>query len=268
MSVLVKLEDAGVQAMRHKKKRRTRKNVPMVTGKGEYKPYWVFRGATAKIRSGECVALLDGSQGDRATSLLRVVTGLINPDEGLMRRSGEGLLLTKPVRRQLKSLSVRQAAHMLSGFYGMTDAEVADRVEGIMEAADVADKPWIRAEDLDRAKLKQLAFSAAITADVEVLGIQNMALTGSPEFRHTCIPKLQTLMDRGVSLVIHEQNSQVIEKLATRAYLVRKKGLVPLTTEEAAAQLSAWAKEGRALRKQNRRAMDDDDDDDDDTTFM
>ena len=267
MSVLVSLEDAGVQAVRLKTKRRARKNVPMVTGKGAYKPYWVIRRATAKVRSGECVALIDGSDGDRATSLLRVMTGLINPDEGSLRISGQGLLLTPPAKRQLKSLSVRQATHMLAGFYGMTDAEIADRAEGIMAAADVADKPWVPAEDLEGYKLKQLAFSVAMAANVNVLGVQSMSLTGSAEFRQTCIPTLRGLMDRGAGLIVHEQNSQLVEKLATRALLVRKKGLVPITTEEAAAQLSEWAKEGRAIRRKKRRAMDEEDDDDD-TTFM
>ena len=144
MSVVVKLEEAGVQAIREKKKRRSRKNVPMVTGKGEYKSYWVFRGASAKIRPGECVALIDGSGKDRAKSLLRVMTGLINPDEGHIRRKGQGLLLTPPaVKKQLKFLSVRQAAYMLAGIYGMTDAEAAKRVDGIIEMADLAEKPWI-----------------------------------------------------------------------------------------------------------------------------
>ena len=267
MSVVVSLEDAGVRALRIKRKKRARKNVPMVTGKGEYKSYWVFRRATAEVRSGECVALIDGSNGDRATSLLRVMTGLINPDEGSWRVRGQGLLLTAPAKGQLKSLSVRQATQMLAGFYGMTDAEVADRVEGIMAAADLADKPWVPAENLEGYKMKQLAFSAAMTADINVMGVQNMSLTGSPEFRAKCVPKLRGLMERGSSLVIHEQNSQLIEKLATRALLVRKKGLVPITTEEAVAQLQAWAKEGRARRKKKRRPMEEEDHDDD-TTFM
>ena len=268
MKPLVKLEDAGVQALRSKNRRRSRKKVPMVMGKGEFREYWVFRGATAKIQPGECVALLDPSGGDRATSLMRLMTGLITPDEGLVRRREAALMLTRPTKRKLKSLSVGQAGRMLAGIYGMTDKEVAERIDGIIELAGLAEKPWLQTEELDGSQLRQLSFAAGTSTNAQLLGLQHMALVGSVEFRAQCVPRLRELRADGVALLLDDNDPLLVSTLASRALLIRRRKLVPMTTEEAVELLRKWARENRFARKEKKRLLQEEDDDDDDTTFM
>ncbi|MCH9718246.1 MAG: hypothetical protein K0U60_00055 [Actinomycetia bacterium] len=268
MKPLVNLEDAGVQALRSKNRRRSRKKIPMVMGKGEFRDYWVFRGATAKIQPGECVALLDPSGGDRATSLTRLMAGLITPDEGSVRRRGEALMLTRPTKRKLKSLSIGQAGRMLAGIYGMTDAQVDARIDDVMELAGLAEKPWLPVEELDGSQLRQLSFAAGTSTDARLLGLQNMAMVGSVEFKAQCVPRLRELMADGVALILDDSDPLLVSTLASRALLIRRRKLVPMTTVEAVELLRKWAQENRFARKEKKRLLQEEDDDDDDTTFM
>jgi ABC-2 type transport system ATP-binding protein len=261
-AAVVTLEQAGVEGVRVQRRRRRHRRLPVLLGAQDRKKYWLYRNATATISRGDCVFLMD-ERGDRASALLRSVTGLLQPDAGTIRRRGAGLMLTRPGRKWVASLSIRQAIRLLAGLYGMTDQQIDERVVECAEFAEVSDMLGKPTEEIEPAVLRQIAFSVATAAPVRLLGADNMALTGPPDFRPKCVPRLRQLMEQGTALVVIQDDPQLISLLATRALLVKKNRLVELAPSAAADLAEEWAKERRRARRQSRRAMVDDDDDDD-----
>jgi ABC-type polysaccharide/polyol phosphate transport system ATPase subunit len=259
---VLELDGAGVQSVRVKRKRRRHRKVPVFLGSQDRKQYWVFRNATAQIQRGEAVFLMDET-GTRALTLMRLMAGLLPPDAGAARRRGAGLLLTRPGRRWFNSLSVGQSVRLLGGLYGMTDKQIDAREQECAQFAEFADRLWRPTDELDNAVLRQLAFAVGTAAPVRLLALDNMAVTGPPEFRPKCVPRLRELMDAGTALVVLQDDPDLISLLASRALLVKRNGLKELTADEAVALAQKWATERRNARKTSRRAMLEDDDDED-----
>jgi ABC-type polysaccharide/polyol phosphate transport system ATPase subunit len=201
--------------------------------------------------------------GERASALMRLMTGLVLPDAGTARRRGGGLLLTPPNRRWVASLSVRQAVRLLGGLYGMTDAQIDQGWPQWVEFAEVGDILGKPVEEVDAAVLRQVAFAVGTAAPVRLLGLEHMALAGPPEFRTKCIPRLRQLTQSGTSLVVVQDKPDLIALLADRALLVKRNKLVELTPDEAADLAREWVAHRRRARKKSKRAMFEDDDDDD-----
>lgn len=259
---VVELEGAGVESVRVKRRRRRHSKVPTLLGAQDRRKYWVFRNATASISRGECVFLMDET-GERAPTLLRLMTGLLLPDAGTARRRGGGLMLTRPGRRWVASLSVGQSIRLLAGLYGMTDKQIEAEFDAMAQFAEVDSILWKPTEEIDPAVLRQIAFAVGTATPVRLLGLDNMAMTGPPEFRPQCVPRLRELLESGKAVVAIQDDPDLISVLATRALLVKKNTLVELTTEQAAELARRWAERRRRARRQSRRAMLEDDDDDD-----
>ncbi len=258
----VELVAVGIEGVRVKRRRRRHRKIPLLLGTQDRRSYWVFRDATASIRKGECVFLMD-ERGDRAATLLRLMTGLLQPDTGAVKRRGGSLLLTRPGKRWMGSLSVGQSIRLLAGLYGMTDHEIDQRLADCAQFAEVADIMGKPSEEVDAAVLRQIAFAVGTSAPVRLIGLDGMAVTGTPDFRPKCVPRLRELMDSGTALVVIQDDPGLISLLADRALLVKRRGLVELSADEAAQLAHKWAKRRRKVRRRSRKAMMEDDDDDD-----
>lgn len=255
------LENVSVESIRTKRRRRRHSKIPSVFDSTQRTRHWVFQNATLSIAPGDCVFLLD-PDGDRSSTLMKVLTGLVPPDEGSAVRRGRGLMLTPPSRRWLRSLSLGQSARLLGGMYGMTDQEIDERFEHWMEFAGLADKSWKPVEEVRRKVIWQLAFAVGTSAPVKLLGLDHMAVVGNNDFQPRCIPRIREMTDSGVALVVVDSSPSLIPQLATRAIRVKRKKLVEMPVLEAEELARKWARSKRQDKRRRKEIIDEDENED------
>ncbi len=257
-----KLEKVGVEIVRTKRRRRRHSKVPLLMGSKEQTRHWVVQNATMSVAPGDCIFLLD-PEGNRSAILMKVLTGLVPPDAGTVVHRGRSLMLTGPSRGWVKSLSLGQAGRLLGGMYGMTDKEIDDRIEPGMDFAGLTDKSWKPSEEFERRIIRQLAFSLGTAAPVKLLGLDQMAVVGTPEFRLKCVPRIRELMADGTSVVVIDRDPNLIPQLATRAIRVKRKKLVEISVAEAEDLSRDWAQTKRHARRRLRKDTSEDDEHED-----
>ena len=123
----VTLTDVGLEIETEQIRRRSHGRIPQVLGTTYIEESWPLRGIDVTAYPGELLGIFDATE-TRESLVLRLMCGLLKPDEGNVRSLPRPVLITNPRGKDVKSLSMRQAIHVLSGLMGMTDAEIRERL--------------------------------------------------------------------------------------------------------------------------------------------
>lgn len=144
----------------------------------------IYDGLTLSVQRGETLALLGGS-GSGKSVLLKLIIGLLRPDQGSIRFDGQELAnldeeALLPVRRRISmlfqsgalfdSISVGEnIAYPLREHLTLSEAEVAERVAEKLRLVGLPGIEEMRPAELSGGMRKRVAIARAIAADPEVL---------------------------------------------------------------------------------------------------
>src|SRR3546814_5430989 len=135
----IQVRDLGVRFRRNKRGRRTLKDLfagsARRTRPGEF---WALRNVTFDVQPGESIGVV-GRNGQGKSTLLKIVAGVLIPDEGAVSVHGGVAPLIEITGGFVGDLSVRENVRLTAGLHGMSRAEVNRRFDGIIDFAEIRD---------------------------------------------------------------------------------------------------------------------------------
>ena len=191
------------------------------------------------VQRGETVAIV-GPNGAGKTTLVGSITGLIPPRSGRVRINGADVTGTSPDKLAARRvalcperrgifapLSVRQ--NLLLGAY----ARRAKRAELDADLDDVFAlfPPLVRYRDapagaLSGGEQQMVAVGRALMAKPELLLLDEPSLGLAPKVRAEIFGALARLAERGVTILLVEQNLRLAARICRRAYLMQRGRIV------------------------------------------
>jgi branched-chain amino acid transport system ATP-binding protein len=212
-----------------------------------YGPAVAVDGVSLRLDPGERVALI-GPNGAGKTSLLNAVCGIVRPAAGRVRIGGEDVTGASPgaiVRRGVSQVpegrqvfpSLPVEANLLLGAFGrffrleLVSSTVAylrrreevaarlERVYALMPALrELRERP---AGQTSGGEQQMVAIGRALMAEPSVLAIDELSLGLGPIVVQSLARFLRTLNEeRGVAILLVEQNARLAFELCERAYVL------------------------------------------------
>jgi branched-chain amino acid transport system ATP-binding protein len=199
------------------------------------------RGVSLAVRENETFVLL-GANGAGKTSLLRSISGLIEPRSGRITFAGSPLIGLKP--HQVAAAGVSHVPEGRRVFVNLTVEEnlnvsfIRSRASGTL--ADARDEVYSlfprlterrrqAAGTMSGGEQQMLAIGRALMNSPRLLMLDEPSLGLSPVICEIVFERLDAIRRRGVSLLLVEQNASSLE-LATRG-LVLENGLAVLDSD-------------------------------------
>ena len=167
--------------------------------------FWALRDVTFRVVHGESLAVI-GPNGAGKSTLLQVLAGILQPNEGSIHVVGKiSSLLTLGAGFD-QELSGRDNILLAGAFLGMDHREMMDRIDSIIEFADIGqfiDAPMKTYSSGMRARL---GFSIATSVEPDVLLLDEVLGTGDQVFRAKSQARVMELVRaaRGIVLVTHD----------------------------------------------------------------
>jgi ABC-type polysaccharide/polyol phosphate transport system ATPase subunit len=189
--------------------------------------FWALRDVTFRVEHGDCLAVI-GPNGAGKSTLLQTLAGIIQPSEGWIDVRGHiSSLLTLGAGFD-QDLSGRDNILLAGAFLGMDPKDMAERLPGIIEFADIGrfiDAPIKTYSSGMRARL---GFSIATAVDPDVLLLDEVIGTGDEVFRAKSRARVEELMKaaRGIVLVTHDMHW--VTEFCNRAMLIEKGHVIAL----------------------------------------
>ena len=191
-----------------------------------------LHGVSMTVGRGEVVAVI-GPNGAGKTTLLSSVVGLVRPALGQVRFNGEtingrdpaalvaaGLALVPERRRIFKDLSVAENLRLAATT--VPKSLRSGRMEEMALLFPVLREKWdLSAGFLSGGQAQQLAVARALMSDPKLLLLDEPCLGLAPTMVDVIFELLNTLRDKGQTVLVVEQQAQRVLGIADRGYVLR-----------------------------------------------
>jgi ABC-type branched-subunit amino acid transport system ATPase component len=188
-----------------------------------------------EIHRGECVALL-GTNGAGKSTILRVASGLEVPERGVVRLNGRNVTFVAPESRArmgivqlpggkgvFPSLTVAQNLAVSARMNGGTRGEIDQRVDEMLALfPELEERKKQAASSLSGGQQQMLALARVLMHDPAILLIDELSLGLAPVVVQRLLELVDTLKERGQTMLIVEQSLNVALAIADRAIFLEK----------------------------------------------
>lgn len=192
----------------------------------------VLHDVSFEVKPGEFVAML-GQNGAGKTTMLRTISNIIKPTDGTIVYNNEVISALPPQQMVNKGISfVTDDGNLFSdmsvmnnimlGAYTEKDnSKIESRLKEIFELFPrLEERKRQRAETLSGGERKMLAIARGLMSSPSMLLVDEPSLGLAPILVLSVFQTLRELANRGVSVLLVEQNVNTTLKIVDRAYVL------------------------------------------------
>ncbi|WP_125609619.1 ABC transporter ATP-binding protein [Specibacter cremeus] len=181
--------------------------------------FHALRDVDLTVAQGETVALL-GFNGSGKSTLLKHISGVMIPDSGTVRTRGRVAGLIEVGAGFHHDLSGRDNVYLNGAILGMTEAQIKERFDSIVEFAEIGEFIDTEVKFYSSGMYLRLAFSVAVHTDPEVFLVDEILAVGDEPFQKKCIAKIQELAAEGKTLVVVSHDLDLVARICDRGVLL------------------------------------------------
>lgn len=218
----IEARELGVRFRRNKRGRRSIKDL-FADSSRRSKPgeFWALRDVGFDVKPGESIGVV-GRNGQGKSTLLKLVAGVLLPDEGGVSVNGGVAPLIEITGGFVGDLTVRENVRLTSGLHGMSKAEVARRFDGIIDFAELGDFVDTPYKHLSNGMKVRLAFSVVSQLEEPILLVDEVLAVGDRAFREKCYTRIDELLADGRTLFFVSHSERDLRRFCTRGLYLDK----------------------------------------------
>jgi len=226
MDSAIEVTGLGVRFRRNRRGRRSFKDLfAGASRRSRPGEFWAMRNVSFTVAHGEAIGVV-GRNGQGKSTLLRLVAGVLLPDEGTVAVHGGVAPLIEITGGFVGDLTVRENVRLTAGLHGMSRAEVARRYDGIIAFAELEgfeDTPY---KHLSNGMKVRLAFAVVSQLDEPIMLVDEVLAVGDKAFRDKCYKRIDELLAEGRTLFFVSHNERDLRRFCTRGLYLDKGALV------------------------------------------
>ncbi|MCZ6831837.1 MAG: ATP-binding cassette domain-containing protein [Gammaproteobacteria bacterium] len=177
---------------------------------------WVFRDLSFDLLRGESLGVV-GNNGVGKSTLLRLLAGIIDPDQGSVVNHGAKAALMSLAGGFYPELNGVQNILLGGVLLGYTEQEVQAKLDTIIEFAELADDIHRPVNTYSAGMKARLSFARAAMLEADVLLIDEVLSVGDKNFRGKCEEFMRQRIQSEQTLVYVSHNEKTVCELCNRA---------------------------------------------------
>lgn len=220
---VISVEGLGVEFYRSRRRRmqlremlfRGRTGAPRET-------FWALRDVSFDILPGEAVGVVGGNGGGKST-LLKMLAGVLLPDEGTVTVRGGVAPLIELTGGFVGELTARDNVYLMGGLHGLPKATIDERFDEIVDFAG----PQVRAgldtpyRHFSSGMKVRLGFAVVTTLDEPIVLVDEVLAVGDKAFRDKCYDRMEGLLAQGRTLFLVSHSEKDLRRFGDRALYLR-----------------------------------------------
>ncbi|MBM6400983.1 ABC transporter ATP-binding protein [Phycicoccus sonneratiae] len=225
---VISVEGLGVEFYRSRRRRmqlremlfRGRTGAPRET-------FWALRDVSFDIMPGEAVGVVGGNGGGKST-LLKMLAGVLLPDEGTVTVRGGVAPLIELTGGFVGELTARDNVYLMGGLHGLPKSTIDERFDEIVDFAG----PQVRAgldtpyRHFSSGMKVRLGFAVVTTLDEPIVLVDEVLAVGDKAFRDKCYDRMEGLLAEGRTLFLVSHSEKDLRRFGDRALYLRSGELV------------------------------------------
>lgn len=184
-----------------------------------HQDFYALKNVSFDVRQGETIGIV-GRNGSGKSTLLKLVTGIITPTSGRISVNGRISALLELGAGFNPELTGRENIFFSGAIMGYTPSEIKDRLESILDFADIGvfiDQP---VKMYSSGMFVRLAFAVAINVDPDILIIDEALAVGDFGFQSKCYKKFHDFKQSGKTILFVTHSLDSVIRYCDRAFVM------------------------------------------------
>lgn len=223
---VISVDNLGVRFRRNRRGRRNFKD--LFAGKqrrsrpGEF---WALRDVSFEVKRGDAIGVV-GRNGQGKSTLLKLVAGVLLPDEGSVTVSEGVAPLIEITGGFVNDLTVRDNVYLTAGLHGMSRHDIETRFDEIIDFAEIPDFVDTPYKHLSSGMKVRIAFAVIAQLDEPIMLVDEVLAVGDKAFREKCYRRIDEMLAGGRTLFFVSHNERDLRRFCTRGLYLDKGSLV------------------------------------------
>lgn len=185
--------------------------------------FWALKDVTFDIHPGEAVGIVGANGGGKST-LLKMMAGVLIPDEGEVTVRGGVAPLIELTGGFRGELSARDNILLTAGLHGLKPAQIHERFDDIVDFAGETvraslDMPY---RHFSSGMQVRLGFAVITALDEPIVLVDEVLAVGDKAFREKCYRRMEALLAAGKTLFLVSHSEGDLLRFGTRGLYLRE----------------------------------------------
>lgn len=167
------------------------------------------------LKPGEALGII-GRNGAGKSTLLQLITGTLTPTSGQVIKTGRVAALLELGAGFNPDFSGRENARLNAALMGLSPQEIEEKLPTIFEFSGIGEALDRPVRTYSSGMIVRLAFSVATAVEPDILIIDEALSVGDGAFARKSFERIQTLLERGCTLLFCSHSMYQVEKLCQR----------------------------------------------------
>jgi ABC-2 type transport system ATP-binding protein len=211
----IRAEELGIRFRRNRRGRRSFKDLFSRRRRIRPNEFWALRDVSIEVKPGEAIGVV-GRNGQGKSTLLKLVAGVMLPDEGTVVVAGGVAPLIEITGGFVDDLTVRDNVYLTAGLHGMTKAQVDGKFDEIIEFAEIGDFLDTPYKHLSSGMKVRIAFAVIAQLEEPILLVDEVLAVGDKAFREKCYARIEELLAGGRTMFFVSHNEKDLRRFCTR----------------------------------------------------
>lgn len=192
-----------------------------LTKKQKYKEHYALNHVSFQVHKGETVGII-GTNGSGKSTILKIITGVLNPTEGQIVVDGRISALLELGAGFNQEYSGIENVYLNGTMIGFTKEEIDAKLQDILDFADIGDFINQPVKTYSSGMFVRLAFAVAINIEPEILIVDEALSVGDVFFQAKCYRKFEEFKEMGKTILFVSHDLSSIGKYCDRVVLLNK----------------------------------------------
>lgn len=192
-----------------------------ITKKKHYHEFYALNNISFSVKKGETFGII-GTNGSGKSTLLKILTGVVTPNTGNVQVNGKISALLELGAGFNPKYTGMENIYLNGTTMGYTRAEMDERIQSILEFADIGDFIYQPVRSYSSGMFARLAFAVAINVEPEVLIVDEALSVGDVFFQNKCFKKFDELKNRGITILFVSHDMSSVKQMCSRALWIER----------------------------------------------
>ena len=181
-----------------------------------FREFWALKDVDFAIAPGEVVGIV-GRNGAGKSTLLQMVCGTLQPSSGDLQVNGRVAALLELGAGFNPDFTGIENIYMNAAILGLSRAQVDDRLQSILDFADIGDFIRQPVKTYSSGMYMRLAFAVATSVEPDILVIDEALSVGDGAFARKSFDRIMGMKDAGKTILFCSHSMYQVEALCSRA---------------------------------------------------
>ena len=186
-----------------------------------FKEFRALDDVSFEVKRGDVFGIL-GTNGSGKSTILKIITGVLNPTSGRVLVNGRISALLELGAGFNMDYTGIENIYMNGTMMGYSRKEMDEKLQDILDFADIGDYVYQPVKTYSSGMFVRLAFAVAINIDPEILIVDEALSVGDVFFQAKCYRKFEEFKKKGKTILFVSHDLSAISKYCDRAILLNQ----------------------------------------------